>query len=187
MTMMVMCLAAFVGGCGGGDDNAEETTATTRDRDQTTTTVQEEPASLPRLPEVFAPIPGYTYEDLPDSTLDGLAEQFMSDPDTAEAVDAADGKSVSKDGEPVGVIIAVGFDKKSAALPGVEEGFVSGATEDAVSKKTVRLSGEDVTVGTDADGLFTFAWLKGTIALVIIGDDEAALTPVATALVAANK
>ena len=186
MAMVVLSLTMFVGACGGGDDDKPTTTTA---RAAPTTTVALEGNALPRLPEVFAPIPGHTYVELPESVLVGLQDQFASDPDTEEAVAAADGRSVTRNGEPVAVIIAVGFDEKSAALPGVEQGFVSGATEDAVpgSKKTLRLSGEEATFGTDSDGVHTIAWLKGTLALVIIGDDEAGITTVATALIAANK
>jgi antitoxin (DNA-binding transcriptional repressor) of toxin-antitoxin stability system len=184
MAMVVFSLTMFIGACGGGDDD-KSTTATTRP----TATTEQVGNALPRLPEVFAPIPGHTYVELPESVLTGLQDQFASDPDTKEAVAAADGRSVTKDGEPVAVIIAVGFDEKSAALPGVEEGFVAGATEDAVpgSKKTLNLAGEEATFGTDADGAHTIAWLGGTLALVIIGDDEPGITTVATALIAANK
>ena len=184
MAMVVLSLTMFVGACGGGDDDEGSTTTT---RAATATTAQGN--ALPRLPEVFVDIPGHAYVDVPDSVLEGLQDQFASDPGTEEAVAAVDGRSVTKDGNPVATIIAVGFDEKSAALPGVEQGFVSGATEDAVpgSKKTLRLSGEDATFGTDEDGVHTIAWLKGTLALVIIGADEPGITTVATALIAANK
>ena len=185
MAMVVLSLTMFVGACGGGDDDEAETTTTRA----ATPTTEAEGNALPRLPEVFAPITGHAYVELPESVLEGLQDQFASDPDTEEAVAAADGRFVTRDGETVATVIAVGFDKRSAALPGVEEGFVAGATEDAVpgSKKTLELSGEDATFGTDEDGLHTIAWLKGTTALVIIGADEAAITTVATALIAANK
>jgi hypothetical protein len=133
------------------------------------------------------PISGYEFVELPDTVISDLQDQFASDPETAEAVDAADGRSVTRDGNGVAIVIAVGFDKKSAALPGVKEGFISGATEDAVSSRELTLSGEQATLGTDTDGTVTIAWLKGTLALVVIGADEAAVTPVATALIAANK
>jgi len=185
MAMVVLSLTVFVGACGGGDDEESSTTTTTEAATQSTQVGN----ALPRLPKVFVPISNHTYVELPGSVLSDLQDQFASDPATKEAVAAADGRSVTKDGEPVAVIIAVGFDEKSAALPGVEQGFVSGATEDAVpgSKKTLRLSGEDATFGTDEDGTHTIAWLKGTLALVIIGDDEPAITTVATALIAGNK
>jgi antitoxin (DNA-binding transcriptional repressor) of toxin-antitoxin stability system len=187
MAMVVFSLTMFIGACGGGDDDDDSTTATTARA--TATTTEQVGNALPRLPEVFAPIPGHTYVELPESVLTDLQDQFASDPDTREAVAAADGRSVTRAGEPVAVIIAVGFDEKSAALPGVEEGFVAGATEDAVpgTKKTLNLSGEEATFGTDDEGAHTIAWLGGTLALVIIGDDEPAITTVATALIAANK
>ncbi|HVF13457.1 MAG TPA: hypothetical protein VM942_02600 [Acidimicrobiales bacterium] len=187
MAMVVLSLTMFIGACGGGDDDDESTTATTAAAPTTTEAESDDGNALRRLPDVFAAIPGHVYVELPESVLVDLQDQFASDPDTKEAVEAADGRSVTRNGEPVAVIIAVGFDEKSAALPGVEQGFVSGATEDAVTKKQLTLSGEDATFGTDADGTHTIAWLKGTLALVIIGDDEAGVTTVATALIAANK
>lgn len=185
---VLLSLMIFVGACGGGEDD-DDTPVTTVATPTTAAppTTAGAPNALPRLPKVFAPIPGYVFVELPDSILEDLQDEFASDPETAEAVAAADGRSVTRGGEPTGVVIAVGFDERSAALPGVEAGFVEGATEDAVTTRKLTLSGEEATLGVDADGTVTIAWLKGTLALVIIGDDEAALTPIATGLIAANK
>jgi hypothetical protein len=184
MAMVVLSMTVFIGACGGGDDGDEGAPTT---RATTATTAAPDDGTLQRLPQVFSGISGFEFVELPESVLVDLQDEFASDPQTAEAVAAADGRSVTRNGEGVGVVIAVGFDEKSAALPGVEQGFIEGATEDAVTKRELTLSGEDATLGTDVDGTHTIAWLKGTLALVIIGDNEPALTQVATALIAANK
>ena len=191
LAVAVLSLTMFVGACGGGGDDDEPEVTTTVAASATTaapaTTVADDDNALARLPEVFKPIPGYVFIDLPDSILEDLQDEFASDPDTAEAVAAADGRSVTRNGDPAGSVIAIGFDERSAVLPGFEAGFIGGATEDAVTTKDLKLSGEDVKLGVDGDGLVTIVWFKGTLALLIIGDDEATVTPVATALIASNK
>lgn len=189
LAVAVLSVTMFVGACGGGDDDEPDVTTTVAPSATTAapaTTVADDNA-LARLPEVFKPIPGYVFIDLPDSILEDLQDEFASDPDTAEAVAAADGRSVTRNGEPAGSVIAIGFDERSAVLPGFEAGFIGGATEDAVTTKDLKLSGEDVKLGVDEDGLVTIVWFKGTLALLIIGDNEASVTPVATALIAGNK
>jgi len=188
VAIAVLSLTAFLGACGGGDDDDDASPTTVRTTSESTTaTTAAEGNALARLPEVFEGVSGFEFVELPESILEDLQDEFASDPDTQEAVEAADGRSIARSGENVGVVIAVGFDKKSAALPGVEEGFISGATEDAVTKRMQKLSGEDTTIGTAADGQVTVAWLKGTLALVLVGEDEESLIAAATALIAANK
>ncbi len=189
MAMVVLSLTVLVGACSGGDDDDEPTTtvATTATTPTTARTATTQPGVLPRLPEVFARISGFEYVELPESDLEDLQDQFTSDAEMQEAVAAVDGRTVTRDGDGVAVIIAVGFDERSSALPGFRDGFLSGATQNAVDTEELTLSGEEAILGTDADGTSTILWLKGDLALVIVGGDPATLRTVATALIAANK
>jgi hypothetical protein len=177
--MVALCLTTALGACGGGDGKSAGTTTTAP---ATSTTLAAR--VLPRLPAVFVPVGGYAFFELPDSAMATLRDQFASN----ETVAAADGRSVKRNDVPVAVIIAIGFDARAAAVPGVEQAFVDQATATAVTKRQLTLSGEDAVVGTDAQGTDTIVWLKGALALVIVGrhDDEDTLVELATALVTAN-
>jgi hypothetical protein len=191
MATVALILTMLVGACGGGDDkDVAPTSAASTPATTAPATTSREGNALPRLPGVFAPIPGYSYASLDDSVKD-LEQSIASDPDTVEAVAAADGRRVTLDGDSVAVVIAVGFAEQAAGQPGVADEFVKGVTQDDVSTRELTLSGEKATLSTNANGTNTIAWLKGTLALIILGDgtgnDEAVLIPVATALIAANK
>lgn len=186
---LVLTLAVLLGACGGGDDDdASPTTVagpTTTVAATTATTAAD--GDLIRLPEVFTPVAGYTYVDVPDADLEQVQGQFTSDPDTREAILGLDARTVERDGEEVAAVIALRFDKRSSSLPGFADGFYEGVTSDAVTSKTITVSGEKATSSTDADDAHYITWIKGDLALVVVGEADSTVLPIATGLIAANK
>ena len=65
--------------------------------------------------------------------------------------------------------------------------MIAAVTEGAQSSKQVKLAGEMVTVAIDANGMVTMAWLKGPLVIVVVGRNELRITPVASALIEANR
>ena len=181
--MVVLALTAFVGGCGGVDDDEESTAAAT------TTSVAAAPSTTagPQgLESVFKPVAGYELVELPDAVLEGMRSDMTSDPEFNEVVEDVQARSVTKDAEGVGTVLAMRLDARYAALPGVEQGIVDEFAETAVSTRTESTSGEDITVAKDAEGTVFLVWVKGTLVIMVIGPDEVALLPAARALVIAN-
>lgn len=186
VAMVVLSLTAFVGACGGGDDDDGEATPTTVATTLSPSTT-EAPGGLERLPEVFAGVSGYTYEAVPDADLADIEDDFTSNALTKAAVVGVDARTVQKDGEEVGAIVAIRFEEAAASLPGFADGFLSGVTREAVSSEEITLAGETVIASTDVDDTHYLSWIGGDLALVIVGGDDEVLRPLATGLISANK
>ncbi len=87
-----------------------------------------------------------------------------------------DARTVPKDGEEVGAIVAIRFEEAAASLPGVADGFVErGDQGGGVARSEITLAGETVIVGTDVDDTHYLSWVGGTLVLVIVGGDDEVL------------
>ena len=144
------------------------------------------PPVLAKLPGVFVPIQDHEYLDVSDAITEATSARFLANPD-ARSVTALDGRWVTRYGKRVALASAVGLDPKVAAMPGGAEGMIAAVTEGAQTSKQVKLAGEMVTVAIDANGMVTMAWLKGPLVLVVVGRNEFRITPVASALIEANR
>jgi|GEM_PF-5125963 len=179
LAMVVLSLTAFVGGCGGGDDKEKASPTTVATTPPTTT--------APGLAAVFKPIAGYQFVELPDSVLQEMEADLTSDPQFSEVIEDFQAQSVTKNGEGVGIVMVMKLDDKYAALPGVEQGIIDEFSSTAASTRKVSTAGDDVTVATDADGTTYVVWVNGSLVVMVIGQDEGALLPVATSLITSNK
>ena len=136
LAMVVLSLTMFVGACGGGDDDDEPTTTPPprprRPRrpdghdGQRPAPAARGVRAHPRLHLRRAARVGARRTCRTSSRPIPTPRRRSRPPTAARSPATASG---------VGVVIAVGFDERSAALPGVEEGFVDGATEDAVDAR----------------------------------------------------
>ncbi len=186
------CLASMLalGACSGGSDSTRPTPTTAAP----VTTVAASlvppagavPTGLAKLPGVFAPIPDHEYLDVSAAITEATTARFLANPD-ARSVIALDGRWVTRYGKQVALASAVGLDPQVAAMPGGAEGMIAAVTDGAQNSKQVKLAGEMVTVAVDAKGMVTMAWLKGSLVLVVVGRNELRVTPVASALIEANR
>lgn len=185
MALVMLSLTMFIGACGGGDDDDDAAPATT-----VATTPTSPPTTVSRtsdLASVFKPVGGYEFVELPEAVLQDMESELTSDPEFNDVIEDIQARSVTKDGEGVGIVMAMALDEKYAALPGVEDGIIDEFAESAASTKKVTTAGEEVTVATDEDGTTFVVWVNGSLVVMVIGSDEATLLPVATGLITANK
>jgi hypothetical protein len=196
-----VALVLALGACSGGADSSRPTPTTAAPVTTTAANLVPAPGAVPaavpgqaattptvlaKLPGVFAPIPDHEYLDVSAAITEATTARFLANPD-ARSVVALDGRWVMRYGKRVALASAVGLDPKVAAMPGGAEGMIAAVTEGAQSSKQVKLAGEMVTVAVDANGMVTMAWLKGPLVLVVVGRNELRVTPVASALIDANK
>jgi hypothetical protein len=187
---MSVVLFLALAGCSGGSDSSAPATTEAPATSLPPTVVRAEPVTGPpvfaKLPGVFAPIPYHEYLDVSDAITEATTARFLANPD-ARAVTALDGRWVTRYGKRVALASVVGLDPKFAAGPGGAQGMVAAVTDGAQSSKQVKLSGETVTVAVDPAGMVTMAWIKGPLVLVLVGRNELRMTPVASALIEANR
>lgn len=185
-----LCLALLAAAC--GDDGDEGTTGTTAAPTTTVVATTTERQSFERLAEAFPALEGYELVELPPAVIEQTEAEFLSDPDTElirDSVVAVDGRSVLQDGESVAIVIAVGFERRAGALPGVAESFMRGATEESASTEDLELAGEPAVLASDADGTTYVAWANSELGLVVVGGPNVgrdALIAAAEALIGAN-
>ncbi len=187
--LVVIGLGLVGGACSGGADSAAPPTTIAAPVASTAVPLPAAPTGPPvlaKLPGVFVPIQDHEYLDVSDAITEATSARFLANPD-ARSVTALDGRWVTRYGKRVALASAVGLDPTVAAQPGGAEGMIAAVTEGAQSSKQVKLAGEMVTVAIDANGMVTMAWLKGPLVIVVVGRNELRITPVASALIEANR
>ena len=95
-------------------------------------------------------------------------------------------RSVTRGGEGIGIVMALRLDEMYVALLGIQDGILDEFTESSASTRTLATAGDEVTISTDEEGTVFVVWVEGTLVLMIIGPDEAALIPVATSMITSN-
>ena len=182
LLLLLVAVGFITGGCGGGNDEAEVTTTTAL-----ATTTTKPPFDPTKSETALVPIPGYAYQDLPQTTADQTKAALQSDATLRESIRSVTVRSVTKDGRGVASVFSLGLDPRFAAQPSVAAQF---AEEFAGRKSRVQaivLAGEPAHLARDSSGVTYLLWLKGSLMLVVAGQDRAQLEPVATALVSANR
>lgn len=141
------------------------------------------------LADVFAPVPGFRFVDLPPAGVAAFQAAVMSDPAAKAAIrDAAARSVVTQDGSDVGIIAAVAFDERTASLPGFQNGFVQGAAESsgATSREPITLAGQPALFFTSPRGNGV-AFAQGLLGLIVEGGgDRLTVEKVMTRLIAGN-
>lgn len=186
--VMVLTAALLTGGCGGdgdGKDTSQPPGTTTTGPVQTVTTVG---TFDPARPETaLVPIPGYKYVDLPADTLEQAKAEFAAQPELERYLEGLAGRSVTQDGDGKAVVIALGIDPRAAAVPGFRQGFLQGVKEGTRRSEDLTVAGEPAAVATDPDGTVYLIWIKGSLGLILTGQDRDEVEHIGAALVDAAK
>lgn len=175
----VVAAALVTAGCGGDNDKSTESSDTTGASRPTTTVVTSANATeTGDLSTAFGHIAGYELAELPASVLENARQQYQTEVrgnELAEkAVDEINGRTISKEGEDVAIVLGMTFSRSIASQPGFQEGFVEGAAGDDASPVT--LSGEEAVVFTQPDGTEGVVFAKGRLGLLVIGTSDATST-----------
>ncbi len=129
LAMVVLSLAAFVGACGGGDDDDEDAAADDGG-DHPHLAAHD---GGPGLASVFKPVAGYAFVELPPALLEELESELTADPEFNEVVEEVEARTITRNGEGVGIVMAMDMDDRYVALPGVEDGIIEEFAEGAAS------------------------------------------------------
>ena len=137
--------------------------------------------------DAFLPIDGYKYVKVADEVENEARKGFESEPEGAKAIDSFAVRSMTKDGEGVAVVMTIAIKPEQAAVPGFKGDFVKGFAESTGKLEPATLGDEDAHFATNIGGLKGFLWTKGTLVLIVMGQDRTQIEAAATALVDANK
>ncbi|HUQ62776.1 MAG TPA: hypothetical protein VM121_03365 [Acidimicrobiales bacterium] len=177
----IMAAALVTAACGGDDDKSTESSDTTvKSSSASTTTLvtSTKTTDTGDLSSAFEHIAGYELAELPASVLANAREQYQTEVSgntvAEKAVTEINGRTVSKEGDDVAIVLGMSFARGISSQPGFQEGFVEGAAGDDAS--SVTLSGEDASVFTQPDGTEGVVFAKGRLGLLVIGTGEATST-----------
>ncbi len=179
----VMAVAA----CGGGGEDTSRPPDTSTSTAATTTTAPERVFD-PRHPEAaLVPVPGYRYVELPPAALAEARAQFERQPEAKTYLMGFAGRSLTRGSEGEAVVLALGIDPRAASVPGFRQAFLDGVKEDSVSAEDLTLADEPAAFAMDADGTIYVSWVKGSLGLLLTGEERAHLEEIATVLIEANR
>ncbi|HZD01869.1 MAG TPA: carboxypeptidase regulatory-like domain-containing protein [Actinomycetes bacterium] len=138
---------------------------------------------------VFRAPKGYEYEDLPSSVKDEARRQFTAG-DAAKFIKGFDARSVTSGGAAADIeVLAFGVDPKVAALPGFDEGFMSGIAQEAgVSPQVITLAGgAEAAYLAPPGGPDAVVLGEGSLYVLMIGPGAKELKSFASAFVKAHE
>jgi hypothetical protein len=173
-----MAAALVTAACGGDDDKSTESSDTTVKSSVASTTTSASSTKTTEtgdLSTAFGHIAGYELAELPASVLANAREQYQTEVSgnavAEKAVKEINGRTISKEGENVAIVLGMSFNRSVSSQAGFQEGFVNGAAGDDASPVT--LSGEDAVAFTQPDGTQGVVFAKDRLGLLVISTGEA--------------
>jgi hypothetical protein len=172
---IAIAAALVTAACGGGSSSKasgdSSTTAPDNSTVETTSVSSTKASATGDLSTAFDHIAGYELAELPASVLEGARQQYQNEVSgnslAQQAVKDINGRTVSKEGNKVAIVLGMSFNPDLSSQPGFQEGFVSGAAGNDSSPVT--LSGESATTFTQTDGTVGVVFAKDRLGLLVIG------------------
>lgn len=187
--------ATMTAACGGGSDNAKVTAVTAAKQSSTTgapatstappsttagSTTTTPATTKPTNPNAatvtgdlsgaFAGISGWSVAELPASVLEGARAQYQKETSgnslAAGAVTDLNGRIVTRDGQPVAIILGLSLSAEVASKPGLQEAFVQGVA--GSDSSVVTLSDHRATAFTQADSTNGVVFAEGRLGLLVL-------------------
>jgi hypothetical protein len=165
VVVVVLIAVALVVASGGSDDEDEEvvgpnpTVTTTRVVDR------------PQIPaETLYSVPGYTFTELPSGTLEVARSPFDSVPELEGMLIDLSGRSVVRNGSPVGGALVYQFTSRFTSIPEHTEDFFAGFTGLAAESEDITVDGHPgVYYEVGRTTLVGVVVLKGNVAVLVQG------------------
>ncbi|MCZ3388511.1 MAG: hypothetical protein LH645_05190 [Actinomycetia bacterium] len=176
---LIASCAVVLTGCG-GDDNAPAASDTTPTASTSAsgspTIVDSTPTGSTTSGDVadFPDVDGFTYSELPGAAFRGLNSALQGTPQ----IQGLEAKLVQKDGQDAGLVMRIGITPDALSSSGFEDNFLPGIAA-GVAGSSAAPQYEDingtkvVTIAVPNQTGSAYAWLKGSIATILVFKDTA--------------
>jgi hypothetical protein len=137
----------------------------------TSTVIAERPV-VPQ--ETLYSVPGLTFGDLPEGSLDVARSPFDSLPDLQGTLKDLSGRTVLRAGSPYAVVLVYQFTERFTSMPGYQDAFFEGIGGFGTDHEEATVAGQRALyykVGTTLDALVV---LKGNVAVLVQGPQPTA-------------